>query len=198
MQSEQQDWQTYKPKLTELYNLVLASSQRTILGCIIPQKSNNRAFNIELTEFSYWRLRFQKDEYILTDDGEIRKRQYERKNSKGDVYYPVRKDKVKGTFFLHHLSFYVSDRIPRTEFEVRYSFSHLCGVSQCVNSAHIIYEPHDVNLSRISCCREICVHKTKCIRPAYVIQQKVRATEAKYQSSDDDDDDDDIILSPVF
>lgn len=48
----------------------------------------------------------------------------------------------------------------------RPSVSHLCHNKRCINPAHLVYEPMDVNLGRGGCVGGyFCRHVTACLRP---------------------------------
>jgi len=180
------DWENNQRQLTKYYKKILNSSYISTtttttdlgnLGCILPKK-NKPLFNIEKTPQDYWRLRYQKKEYIKNEDGSIRKRKYQRKYADGTYANRTRKDRVKGSIYLHHLSIFINDPTFITcSHREKHSFSHLCGNPSCFNPDHIVYEPHIINISRIACCSEYCVHRNKCLKPLSVVQAKIISLE---------------------
>jgi hypothetical protein len=155
------------------------------MHCWTPVSANYgglAGYTIELSYQGYWRLRYAMDDYILDDSGDARERTYSRKLSDGQVVQRQRKDKKKASFFLHHLAVLCNggDLINPARPKVPYTVSHLCGNALCINWEHIRIEPHAINLSRVACCREICTHKHKCVRPAAVIQAKISKLEAEF------------------
>lgn len=175
---ELESWVNYKELLQNSFTKIIKAAVTNDIGCILPTKSSQ--YNIEQTEDGYWRLRYQTKEYIKNEDGTDRARNYKRKRKDGSYDDATRKDKVKASIFVHHLALLQDGRSLKIESEHHHTISHLCGVSTCCNSRHLLLEPHKINLSRIYCCSEICVHTTKCIRPAVHIQAKVKAIEAKF------------------
>jgi hypothetical protein len=116
---------------------------------------------MEKTEDGYWRVRWQ----------------VPKRGENGQVLYAVRKvtrdresrTKVykKLTLYLHHLAVYLGNPISLSRAEegqgkLSWEMSHLCGNPSCYNPAHLVHEPHAINLDRIGCFTEGCVHFPKC------------------------------------
>ena len=159
-------YQGHKQILDQKWKAVL-KSHTTMDNCWekYPDKTG-----IEANPDEYLVIRWNKEK--LSDDGEPMKRvrvvDKDGRTSFTKVY-------TKMTFYLHVLAYLqanqqiFSSRVHNQNgkpISVRYDVSHLCANRRCHNPAHLVNEPHSVNMSRIGCYSIICVHQPQCLTKA--------------------------------
>ena len=187
------DWEDYGPGWQEAWKLIVR--RRTMDdskiakahaedACWHPTK--HASYNLEVSPDGYGRLRY------LKSKGEGKRQAYIRDGKKA-----VRTVYPKGGIYLHHLAFIMKGPEPvvcprlsrRATFrstdgtvseDVWLTISHLCGCNACFNPDHLVLEPHAINLSRNSCCAELCAHTNRCKKTAAVQAAYVKSLEDKF------------------
>jgi len=128
---------------------------------------------MELNKDGYIRLRCEVP--VLDDSGQVVKdwRQVTPERSS----YTVKKRKL--ALYCHHLALLCDGQeLPDCgEIQgkrIKYDVSHLCSNSRCYRLNHLFIEPHAINLSRIGCHSEGCVHKPYCLVSRAKVNENIR------------------------
>ena len=70
-------------------------------------------------------------------------------------YSSIRKRQASGVVvreYAHRIA--LMKKIKSTVFPTDLEASHLCHMKACINTEHLIAEPHDINMSRVKCFNE--------------------------------------------
>jgi len=168
-----------KELLTELYQAIIRWANTNNIGCILPVLWNedNDQFEEPKPEKDVFDFDPQNIHYNIYQCNGYWVLRY--KNSQSIIR----------TIYLHQLAILIDGKrlfksrfhtINEKQVSVKYSASHLCGQRECCNGLHLISEPHAINISRIYCWKEECLHLVKCIRPKKYLLKKIELVQEKY------------------